>query len=181
MPQKALINKFYVEIFATCEQADCDAYFECSEEPVEPVEEWALRAASEAENLGWLIGVDKRLFCPNCSKNITQLSDDSLMLDARKNVATIAQSLLSQNISFLEGIRQLNSLRFEVSTDDNDIDFQIFVLIDSETDHMPVKETRLMSAKSWLVKCDADLDAIQKFYSLDVSKSCENLIKRFSG
>jgi hypothetical protein len=180
MPQKALIDKFYAEIFATCEQPDCDGYFECSEEPKVPFEEWALRAANEAENLGWRIGVDKRLFCPNCSKNVTPLSDDSQISDARKDVATIAQSLLSQNISFLEGIRQLNSLRFEVSIKDNDIDFQIFVVIDSETDHMPAKETRLMSSKSWLVKCDADLDVIRKFYSLDVSKSCENLIKRFS-
>jgi hypothetical protein len=180
MPQKALIDKFYAEIFATCEQTDCDEYFECNEEPVEPVEEWALRAASEAENLGWRIGVDKRLFCPDCSKNITPLSDDSLMSDVRKNVATIAQSLLSQNITFLDGIRQLNSLRFDVSIDNNDIDFQIFAVIDSETAHLPAEKIRHLCTKLWLDKCDEELDVVKKFYALDISKSCENLVMRFS-
>jgi hypothetical protein len=180
MLQKALIDKFYVEIFATCEQADCDGYFECSEEPKVPIEEWAIRAANEARSLGWLIGDDKRLFCPNCSENITPLGDDFLMSDAREKVTAIAKSLLSQNISFLEGMRLLNSLRFEVSIVDNDIDFHIFAVIDLETDYMPAKEARVICAKAWLNKCDSDLEAIRKFYALNISKSCENLIRRFS-
>jgi Protein of unknown function (DUF2489) len=180
MLQKALIDKLYVELFLVCEEVGCTQHFECSEEPKDPIDLWAKRAAFEADLLGWRIAQNGQLLCPKCSKDMRALSDAEYTADARKDVVNVAKCLLSQNITFLEGVRQLTNLLFEVTVDKNDSDFKIFVLLNSLTNYMPAEGARLISTKTWITKCDHELEALQSLHSEEVARSCENLINRFA-
>ncbi|MES2258435.1 MAG: hypothetical protein V4724_07950 [Pseudomonadota bacterium] len=57
----------YCEFFLKCETHDCREFFEFDEVAVEPMEEWSVRAAAMAENLGWAIGHTGLVKCPKCT------------------------------------------------------------------------------------------------------------------
>lgn len=59
---------------------------------------------------------------------------------SRKIVAA-AQDILSGELGIIAGARQLGGLGHEVGAD-RDPDFTFFIGLDSETDHLPIGETR---------------------------------------
>jgi len=54
----------------------------------------------------------------------------------------------------MEGVRQLALLRFNASKLDHDPDFMVFVVIASESDHLPPQAIRDQCAQHWLERCD---------------------------
>jgi len=64
MPSPALIEKLYAEVVVGCETGGCRETFVSSEDPAEPVEAWSVRAAIEADRLGWTVSVAGKLRCP---------------------------------------------------------------------------------------------------------------------
>jgi hypothetical protein len=63
-------------------------------------------------------------------------------------VISLAKGLLSGEVDYLMTVGKLSSLRHEI--DENDEDFNIFVAVSSETDHMPIGELRNNCSESWL-------------------------------
>ena len=64
MPHHALIEKLHAEIVVQCQVGTCGDVFVPTEPPQEPVELWAIRAATEAETLGWSISTRSFVTCP---------------------------------------------------------------------------------------------------------------------
>jgi hypothetical protein len=56
----------------------------------------------------------------------------------------------------------------------------VFVVIDSETDHIPKTAARSLCTQSWLESCDAELRDIGVFYERQIQDACNKLIARFS-
>jgi hypothetical protein len=81
---------------------------------------------------------------------------------------------------FLEGVRRLAALRFEVSQDHHDPDFMLFVGIGSRADHIPGAEARVLCAESWLAQCDKDVRELEQLYGQQVAAACKQLAERFS-
>jgi hypothetical protein len=70
MPSPALVDKLYISVCVGCDYSACTALFVAkieSDEPLDPVDAWAVRAAEEAEQLGWSISEDCNVFCPSHS------------------------------------------------------------------------------------------------------------------
>lgn len=105
--------------------------------------------------------------------------NEEYMLKMRKEVVETATSLINNNIDFLTGIREINSLRHQVSNDDFDQDFIVFVAIDSETDHMPDYKLRASCSRSWLEKCDKEIKEIKELNQKQVLEACTKLVDRF--
>jgi hypothetical protein len=95
-------------------------------------------------------------------------------------IAAIAAKVLGGEMRAGEAARKLSGLRFVVSDDGRDGDFGIFVLLDSETHHLPVgAEREMLWAPSVLPKLDAELLSIEEFYRPHVLESCTRLLARF--
>lgn len=97
-----------------------------------------------------------------------------------REVVRLASAMRDGRIPFLEGVRALNALRSGVTRDDFDPDFLPFVLVDSETDHMPIGALRDRCTASWLAKCDDDLERVKKIFAQEILDASVRLIARFS-
>ena len=98
----------------------------------------------------------------------------------REQIAATAKALRWRELPFLDGVRQLNALGHAVSQRGHDQDFMDFVVIESETDHIPKSSAREMCAPSWLDQCDSEIREVEEFYGKRVDSACERLIERFS-
>ena len=75
---------------------------------------------------------------------------------------------------------ELVALRFQVSCQDHDPDFMMFVAIESLADHVPSTEARALCTPAWLAKCDKDAHQLEKLYRKGVEVACAQLVRRFS-
>jgi hypothetical protein len=91
-----------------------------------------------------------------------------------------ANALLSHQLPFLDGVRRLYAIGHEVSRTGHDADFAIFVVVDSDTDHIPDVGARAMCAQTWLDQCDSEVKEVEEFYGQEVDAACKKLIERFS-
>ena len=97
----------------------------------------------------------------------------------KKAIVELATALIAGSIPFLTGIRGLNALQREVVEHDDDKDFTLFVVIDSETDHLPSTEMRQSCSKSWLKTADKEMDEVNNHYNEQVLAACLKLVSRF--
>jgi hypothetical protein len=106
--------------------------------------------------------------------------DESRQRDLREEVAATARGIASGEVSLLDGARRIAALRFEIEGCERDEDLKVFVVIDSETDHIPKTAARSLCTQSWLENCDAELRDIGVFYERQIRDACNKLIARFS-
>ena len=97
----------------------------------------------------------------------------------RWEVVEVASGLLEGKIDFLSGVRHLSRLRHEVSDNDFDPDFMLFVGIASETDHIPPLKLRESCSESWLKKCDEEIEDVKELNKVEMAEACKKLISRF--
>jgi len=94
-------------------------------------------------------------------------------------IVKVAQAILNGTMDVIEGSRMLHGLGHDVCADDLDPDFSIFVVVDSDTDHLPIGEVRQLWAENILVEKDEEIRKIKAFYKDDVLQTCSSLILRF--
>jgi hypothetical protein len=97
----------------------------------------------------------------------------------RKRAGEIATDILAGRVSMLEGARQLTRLRHEIEVGDDDPDIHAMVLIESETESLPIgaeraswgirglteNQPRLLDAEAWAREVGVE--------------ACRNLARRF--
>jgi hypothetical protein len=71
MPSPQLVDKLYAELIIGCEAEGCHEVFLPTEMASDPVEPWSVRAAAEAESLGWSLSPMAMVLCPKCSRSAT--------------------------------------------------------------------------------------------------------------
>jgi hypothetical protein len=70
MPSSALVEKIYIHVCVRCECPNCTEIFIPDTEdvgndnPSDPIDAWAMKAAVKAEKLGWKAGEDDAALCP---------------------------------------------------------------------------------------------------------------------
>ena len=102
------------------------------------------------------------------------------MKTKHSEVVNTAQLIRDQRMNVVEGAWRLSILRHEVSQNNFDDDFMLFVAIASETDHLPFSEVRNKYSSDALRKADQEIEEIGKFYREQVEMACEKLIARFT-
>ncbi len=106
--------------------------------------------------------------------------DENHLRVVRKAVVDAARGLADGTAPFVEGVRQLAALRFEVLRLDHDPDFSLFVAIASESDHLPPHELRSRCALAWLEQCDREARELEVLHRQQVRNACARLVARFS-
>jgi hypothetical protein len=99
--------------------------------------------------------------------------------EACRQVVTLARSMLAGELSFIEGAVQVASLRTRIGgLPDRDNDFDAFVLISSETDHLPLQAQRHLWSERALAAVAPDFERVQQWASGFAPQACINLIER---
>jgi hypothetical protein len=94
-------------------------------------------------------------------------------------IAEIARETIDGNVGIVEAYRLINSLRVSMPTGEYDSAFNIFVAVDSDTDHLPNPETRHLWSEDGLQKADKELDQLGEHYRADVIEGCHELLSKF--
>lgn len=97
----------------------------------------------------------------------------------RRQIASTAQAMLDEQVSFLIGSRRLAALRHETDTPADDADFLIFVAIDSETDALPLDAVREHWDQGALARLQPEIEEAERWASTIGTDACRSLIARF--
>ncbi len=100
-------------------------------------------------------------------------------IEARSELVTLAQAMLDVKLTFLEGAVCVLALKEQISNvvDDNP-DFLAFVLISSETDHLPlVAQCSLWSSEA-LAQLEPEFKSVEDWARSFAVEACKNFIAR---
>ncbi|SCK34227.1 Protein of unknown function [Variovorax sp. HW608] len=98
----------------------------------------------------------------------------------RRRLVTIVRAMLSGELPFLEGAEQVLGIKSQlVGVADRDPDFDVFVVIRSETDHFPLENQRHLWAPEALARLEPEMKSAEKWASSFAPQACRNLIDRF--
>ena len=90
----------------------------------------------------------------------------------------ICEAVLGEEIGIIAASRRLKDCGHELF-DGRDEDFILFVVVDSETDHLPVDIERRNWSEEALKRKDAEIAEAEAFYKDNVMAACKQLIERF--
>ncbi|WP_341648831.1 hypothetical protein [Thauera humireducens] len=109
----------------------------------------------------------------------TVVTNDKYVASVRKRIGELVQAMSIGEVCFLEGARLLSSLHHEAAVADDDPDFQVFVAIASETDHLPIGKSRIHWSPEALAKHQPELDSATKWAREVSANACSSLLERF--
>jgi hypothetical protein len=94
-------------------------------------------------------------------------------------IVALAEDLLGGRNNFIETCRNISRYRYFFRAE-NDVDFSVFYVIDSEADKFPIGfEERKMWNKDALEKEDQKIREFENSYREDVFKAACNIIKKY--
>jgi hypothetical protein len=104
-----------------------------------------------------------------------------IAFDNRQKVVAIAQRLLAGEMGVIEAARQINAFRGKrVGLDEFDPDFLTFVGIDSETNHLPLGESRRYWAADALARKDVEIARCEELLRSRGVEAASHLVARFA-
>src|SRR5690348_2421711 len=98
-------------------------------------------------------------------------------IEARREIGRLAKAMLARSLSFIEGSREINRLRFDADLE-WDPDIIPFVGIDSETDALPFGEVRKLWNQNALADLKPEIDKAEQWAQSFGAAHCENLERR---
>jgi len=130
----------------------------------------ALRTGLVAVLLAHAVGV----------KHLMSMSIDENIEKQRKRAASVARGMLDGSIHYLEGAIELSSLRLMVGLPEDDKDFMAFVLVSSETDHLPIGAPRLHWSQEALDRLEPEVQQSIKWAKEITLAECKSIMERFN-
>lgn len=109
----------------------------------------------------------------------TVITNEQYVASIRKHIGELVQAMLIGEICFLEGARQLSSLRHEAAVSENDPDFLVFVAVASETDNLPIGKSRIHWSPEALAKHQPEIDSATRWAREVSVNACSSLLVRF--
>ena len=108
-----------------------------------------------------------------------RMSHDDYVRSCRTRAAEIAAAVLAGTLPLLEGCHLLDELRSGVKVPDNDPDFAVFNLVQSETDTLPVGRVSQHWAAAALASAEAELQSAAEWAGPIALPACESVSARF--
>ncbi|MEM5344267.1 DUF2489 domain-containing protein [Paraburkholderia azotifigens] len=98
----------------------------------------------------------------------------------RRRLVELAHAMLDGKVSFLEGAVQVHTIKNRlIGIAERDADFGVFLVIMSETDHLPLEAQRHLWAPEALARLDPELKRTEEWARSFALQACRNLIARF--
>ena len=108
------------------------------------------------------------------------MTNEKYALSINQKVVFTARDMLNRKISFILGARVLSSVRHEIPKMESDQDFDTFLLIDSETDSLPIGNVQQYWDQNALERLKPEIVAAEDWARKTGSSACQSLINRFS-
>jgi hypothetical protein len=105
--------------------------------------------------------------------------DINSVVRERRRAVSIARAVLAGKMDVLVGARDLRGLRFRVGVPDDDPDFSCFVLIESETDALPLADERSTWSAAALIRLAPDIACATKWATELGWEAFQNVVRRF--
>ena len=100
--------------------------------------------------------------------------------NARLKLVAFAEAMIKNELSFFEGASKVLSLKDDIGgISDRDHDFDAFVTITSETDHLPLEQQKHLWSKSALAKLEPEFNKTEEWAKTFAPEACKNIIARF--
>ena len=109
-------------------------------------------------------------------------SDPEKAAFIRGKIVIVCEAVLREEIGIISGSRILNHLGFTLYDgfdSQKDEEFLTFVVIDSETDHLPVDRERANWSSEALERKDKEIAKSEAFYREIAFDACKTLIERY--
>ena len=107
------------------------------------------------------------------------MNHEEYINSVRAKIGHTAQEMINGNKNYLEGAVEIVSLYHEAEIEEQNKDFNIFIGIPSETDHLPIGEMRKNWSKEALEKHEAEIQETTK-WAKDISlNQCSLLAKKY--
>ena len=97
----------------------------------------------------------------------------------KREACKLAKALLSSNDDYLDNVVNLFYIGNEIHQDSWQTEFHIFNVIETETDHLPLKRVRELCSNDFLKKSDLELARIIKNYSKQVEVACKDILSKY--
>jgi hypothetical protein len=111
---------------------------------------------------------------------VERMTHDEYLAAQRRHVVELARQILAGEIDVLDGSCKIAELRYELEVDPRDEDFMAFVLVESETDHLPIGIEALNWSNEALARKEPELKRAREWAIQTVRVECANLIARFA-
>jgi len=101
--------------------------------------------------------------------------------EARLKLVAFAKAMIYKELPFFEGAPKILSLKDEVDgITDSDQDFNAFVVISSETEHLPLEQQEHLWSQEALAKLEPEFSKTEEWANTFAPEACKNIIARFS-
>jgi hypothetical protein len=100
--------------------------------------------------------------------------------NARQKLVALCRAMLAGELSFFEGAIQVCSLRFSIRVPEDDPDLTAFVIIGSETDHLPPRHAQPFWSSYSLQRLQPEFEKTEAWARSFAVEACKNLIGRFA-
>lgn len=99
--------------------------------------------------------------------------------EKRRELVSIASSMLASETNLIEGVRQICALRFAVEDPENEV-FLPIRGIESETDTFPLGSMRASCSQEYLKRMDSEMQSYLAEAQGDILQACRGIVKEFS-
>lgn len=101
--------------------------------------------------------------------------------EARHQLVAFAKAMIDKELPFFEGATKILSLKDKIGgISDSDQDFDSFVVIVSETDHLPLQEQQPLWSSTALKDLASEFKKTELWAGEFALEACKNLITRFN-
>jgi hypothetical protein len=101
-------------------------------------------------------------------------------LEVRQRLVSLANAMLEGTLSFFEGAPKVHELKDKVGgVADRDEDFDAFLVIQSETDHLPLEKQKHLWSKNSIANLEQEFKKTEEWAGEFAPQACKNIIARF--
>ncbi|WP_462158264.1 hypothetical protein [Pseudoalteromonas sp. GB56] len=93
-----------------------------------------------------------------------------------EDATKIAKILLESDENYLDNVVALWRIGNKKYGQCWDTEYHVFGVIESETDHLPLKHVRPNCSTDFLIKADEELAEAIRYYRTDVTNACHKII-----
>lgn len=100
--------------------------------------------------------------------------------DAKQQLVWLAQAMLDEELSYFEGASRVLKIKNKIAgIVESDEDFNAFMVIESETDHLPLKQQNHLWSKETLSTLAPEFIKTEQWARTFAPQACKNIIARF--
>ena len=112
-------------------------------------------------------------------QNSTKMTHEEHIEKQRQRVCEVTKGMLDGSTHYLEGAIELCSLRHQVEAYESDEAFEAFILVESETDHLPLGTERKYWSELALERHEHEIEELVVWAKEVSLAECKSLLERF--